>query len=215
MTPSELENVARRRYNAVNDTFWTQLEILDMIYHAQLELATETKCIENKYSASTVASQQAYAWPTRAIEIKRITCDGAKLDPIDMREDDAITLSNTTTTTTGTPSFYYLWERAIYLRPIPATAALDLDIWTYDIPQTVTITSTLDVPSAYHADIIYFMLAEMALKDQNFNLSDRYRAIWEKAKTRAKSLEAKKKRGDGPARIKDVDTLAQSLIGTV
>ena len=214
MTPSELELAARRRFNAVNDPNWTQAEMFELIYQAQMELANETLCIQNKYTTPTVASQQAYAWPTRAISIKRVTYDGSKLDPIDMREDDAISLSNTTTTVTGTPQWYFSWERAIYLRHIPSAVA-DLDIWTYDIPDTVVATSALDVPASYHPSLIYYILAEMAMKDGDFALSDRYRGLWDTAKIRIKRLEAIKKRGDGPARIKDIDMLAQSSVGTV
>ena len=214
MTPTQLEQLARRRYNATGDGFWTQAEMLDMMYQAQMELATEAMVIQNKYTTSTVASQQAYAWPTRAISIKRVAYDGAKLDPIDMREDDAISLSNTTATVTGTPQFYFSWERAVYLRAIPAEVK-DLDIWTYDVPEEVVITGSLSVPLTYQPGLVYYLLAEMALKDGNMVLSDRYRAIWEQTKVRAKKLEAIKKRGDGPARIKNIDLLAQSAIGTV
>lgn len=214
MTPTQLEQLARRRYNATGDGFWTQAEMLDMMYQAQMELATEGLVIQNKYSTTTVASQQAYAWPTRAISIKRVAYDGAKIDPIDMREDDAISLSNTTATVTGTPQFYFSWERAIYLRSIPAEAKT-LDIWTYDVPEEVVITGSLSVPLTYQPGLVYYLLAEMALKDGNLVLSDRYRAIWEQTKVRAKKLEAIKKRGDGPARIKNIDLLAQSAIGTV
>lgn len=214
MTPTQLEQAARRRYNATNDSFWSQSEMLDMMYQAQMELATEALVIQNKYTCSTVASQQAYAWPTRAISIKRVTYDGCKLDPIDMRQDDVISLSNTTTVVTGTPQFYFNWERAVYLRAIPAEVK-DLDIWTYDTPEEVVITGALNVPAMYQLGLVYYMLAEMAMKDGNFGLSDRYRGVWDMTKLKAKKLEAIKKRGDGPARIKNVDMLAQSAFGTV
>ena len=129
MTPTQLESAARQRYNAVNDSFWSQAEMLGMIYQAQMELAAECLVIQNKYTTTTVASQQAYAWPTRAISIKRVTYDGAKIDPIDMREDDAISLSNTTSIATGTPQFYFSWENSIYLQPVPSEAKT-LEIWT-------------------------------------------------------------------------------------
>lgn len=214
MTPSQLEQSARRRYNAVNDTFWTQAEMLDMMFQAQMELATECLVIQNKYTTTTVASQQAYAWPTRAISIKRVAYDGAKIDPIDMREDDAISLTNTTSIATGIPQFYFSWERSIYLQPVPSEAKT-LDIWTYDYPETVVVTSALSVPCEYQPGMVYFMLAEMALKDGNFALSDRYKARWDGEKAKALKLESKRKRGDGPARIKDIERLAQSAFGTL
>lgn len=214
MTPSQLEEAARRRYNAVGDTFWTQAEMFDLIYQAQMELALEALAIENVYSTTTVASQQAYPWPTRAIRIKRVTYDGTKLGVIDMREDDAITMLNSSTTSTGTPAYYYLWERSVYLRPVPAAAAT-LQIWTYDRPQTVTTTSTLDVSEEYHMDLLYFMLAEMSLKDNNPPMEQRYREIWEKRKLEAKKTVRKRLRGDSPAHVKDIDSLPMGGLGTV
>jgi hypothetical protein len=188
--------------------------MLDLIFQAEMELATECLVIQNKYTTTTVASQQAYSWPTRAISIKRITYDGSKIDPIDMREDDAISLSNTTSIATGTPQFYFSWERAIYLQPVPSEAKT-LDIWTYDYPETVVITSPLSVPCEYQPGMVYYMLAEMATKDGNFALADRYRTMWQQEKSKALKLEAKRKRGDGPARIKDIERLAQSSFGTL
>jgi hypothetical protein len=214
MTPTQLELSARRRYNAVNDSFWSQAEMLDLIFQAEMELAVECLCIQNKYTTTTVASQQAYAWPTRAISIKRVTYDGSKIDPIDMREDDAISLSNTTSIATGTPQFYFSWERSVYLQPVPSEAKT-LNIWTYDYPETVVITSPLSVPAEYQPGMVYYMLAEMATKDGNFALADRYRTMWQQEKSKALKLEAKRKRGDGPARIKDIERLAQSSFGTL
>lgn len=214
LSPSQLEEIARRRYNAVNDTFWTQAEMLDMMYHAQMEMAVECQVIQNRYDTSTVASQEAYSFPTRAIAIKRVQYDGTKLDPIDKRQHDAVSLANTTSITTGTPQFYYIWEKAIYLYPVPAEVKT-LNIWTYDYPETVVVTGDLSVPAEYQPGMVYFLLAEMALKDGNMPLSDRYRSIWEQQKQRACKNEARRKRGDAPAQIKDVEWLAQSGFGTI
>lgn len=214
MTPSQLEESARRRYNAIGDTYFTQAEILDYIYHAECELCRDGFVIQNTYTASTVASQQAYSWPTQAIAIKRITYDGAKLAQIDMREDDSVTQMNQVTTSTGTPAYYFLWEKSIYLRPVPAGVGT-LKIFTYDRPQTVSITSVLDVPEDYHTDLIYFVLAEMALKDGNQLLERRYRDLWLAAKQSIVKVMRRRLRGDGPAHVKDIDTLPMSGIGTV
>jgi hypothetical protein len=215
MTPSQLETAARMRYNAVGDTFWTQQEMLDLIYHAEMEMAQECHVIQNTYTASTVASQQAYAWPTNAIGIKRITLDGTKLFPIDMRDDDILTLANQAITSTGTPSHYYLWEKSIYLRPIPAVATHTIKIFSYDMPGTLLITSTLDVPTEYHNDLMYFVLAEMALKDGNSTQSEKYRAIWENRKKKATALVRARLRGDAPAAVKDIDSVITSGLGQV
>src|SRR3990167_9776787 len=121
MTPAQIELSARRRYNAVNDTMWSESEMWDMIYGACLEVSDEGYVIERTYTVSTVASTQDYDFPTNTIAVKRATWDGRKLTRIDMIEDDALTGLNQTTTDTGNPEFYWIWNDTISLRPVPSS----------------------------------------------------------------------------------------------
>src|SRR4051812_19245005 len=142
MTPAQVETFARQKYNAVSDTFFSQSEIMNMIYDACLEFAAETKCIERVYQASTVAGQQEYSYPTNTIAIKRVTCNGIKLEPIDFRDDDTLTLNNDASVTTGAPQYYAIWNNTLYLRAIPDDV-YTLKIFSINEPQAVTSTSTL------------------------------------------------------------------------
>lgn len=217
MTPAEIETTARGYYNATGDTFHSTADILSSIYHAEIELVQAGIVIENSYTTTTVASQQEYAFPTNAESIKRITYDGQKLQPIDMREDDSLTLSTSTTTSTGTPQFYFVWDDVIYLRPIPAAAAT-LKIFSFDKPQVVTALSTLSVPVIFHMHIVDFVLAQMYAKDKDFSASGFYMNRWNGPSghvEKAKQWARKRKRGDGLTYVKDEDTLAAGLIGAL
>ena len=213
MTPTELEEYARQNFNAVGDTFYSQSEIFRHIFNAQMELARETNCIRNVYTTSTAIGTQEYDKPTNCLSIKRVSFNGVKLIPIDMREDDALTGNNAATTATGTPVYYFEWDDSIYLRPVP-DAVGTLKIFSFDMPQEVSATSTLDVPERYHHDIADYILARMALKDKNTNLHQYYKALWNEAKDKAVRSERKILRGDAFRAVNDETTLYSTWIGS-
>tara|TARA_R110000868_G_scaffold9394_1_gene46904 strand:- start:9218 stop:9862 length:645 start_codon:yes stop_codon:yes gene_type:complete len=214
MTPSELNTYVRQAYNAVSDSFYADTELYSYMYDAEMQLARETKCIRAVYSTPTVASQQEYTRPSRAVAIKRITYEGAKLLKISDKIDDLYTLNNQATTATGTPMYYWEWGTTIYLRPVP-DAIGTLNIYSFDQPDTVSATSVFEVPSRYHTDIANFVLWRMALKDKNFDIANAYNAIWNKSLSDAKKYEAKNLRGDGFTGVMDEFPLPTSSIGAL
>jgi hypothetical protein len=213
-TPSQIQADARRKYNATGDTFFTDSDFYDLIYEAETILAEEALVIEKVYSTTSVASQREYSWPTTAIAIKRIEYDGNKLRYSTFREDDSLTLSQSDTTDTGTPDFYQLWDRTIYLRPIPGTASLTIRIFTYDRPNLQTTGSAnLDTPEHYRKDIVNYVLAHMAMKDGNTNVAQSYFNRWDQAVKRAIRWQRKRRGVDGPKRTQNVDDLPQTHLG--
>jgi len=214
MTPTQIEEAARRRYNAVNDTFWSQDEIFQLIFDACQQMARECKIIERSYSTTTVSSQQEYDFPTDTISIKRVTWNGIKLKPITMREDDGVTGLNMTTTATGTPQYYWIWNYTISLRPIPNDAQT-LKIWSYNQPSTLTSTSTIEIPSEFHMELVNYVVQSMAEKDSNFKAAQYYALKWQKALMDAKRWVAKRKRSDSFPTVQDEEQLVESYLGTV
>lgn len=214
MTPLEIEEAARNKYNSEGDNFWSTDEIMGLIYEAELELAREAINIERIYTTSSVIGQQTYSIPTNAISIKRIEFDGSKLERISFREDDTVTNLQADTDETGTPVYYFEWNELIYLRPIPSTVAT-IRIFTYDEPAAVTSLSTLEVPTQFHRDLVNYVVREMALKDQNMAIANTYAAFWEKAIKQAKAWTKKRKRGDEFAIVKNGDDMPRSILGVV
>ena len=214
MTPLQINTFARQKYNAVGDDFWSDDEIYNLIYQGCLELTNEGMFIERTFTTSTVASQQEYDYPTNAIAIKRMTWNGRKLMPFTFREDDAITLLNQATTSTGVPEYYAIWNNVIYLRPIPSTVQT-LKIWAYVEPQAITSSSTLEVPTEFHMSLVNLILSEMNAKNKNYQGAQYYRALWEKDIARAKRLGLKKRRGDAFNVVKNVDILPQTVMGNI
>lgn len=214
MTPLEINTAARQRYNAVGDTFWSDAEIYNMIYQACCEMATEGFVIEQTYTTTSVASQQEYNFPTNAMSIKRITYDGKKLSPISFREDDVLTVLNAATTATGVPTSYMIWNNIIYLRPIPSTSSLTIKLFANIEPQSVTSTSTLEIPTEFQMALVNFILSEMSAKNKNYQGAQYYRDLWEKDVIRAKRLVSKRV-GDAFKFVKNVDLLPQTDLGNI
>jgi hypothetical protein len=212
MTPSQIESLARAKYNSAGSTFWSESEIMDYITQASIELSLETHCIQRVFTTTTVASQAEYDWPTNAISIKRITYDGKKLMPITFREDDALTLNNQSTTATGTPQYYTNYNEVFSLRPIP-DSALTLKVYAACEAQTIDSSSTLEIPTAFHLDIVDFVVSEMASKDQNWDTADRFRDKWDQAKIRAKRHMRKMMRGDAFVAVQDEESLPTTILG--
>ena len=212
MTPSDLTEYARQRYNAVNDTFFSDAELYTAIFHAQMELARESRCIRRRYSTTTVVNQQEYQKPTTCFSLKRVTYNGRKVFKINDREDDALTLNNQTTTATGTPQYYWEWDTAIELRPVPDDTQT-LMLYTYDIPQTVSAASALDVPDRYHPDMADFLNWQMCVKDKNFDAASQYQQMWAKRVLDAKRHEKLLLRGDAFTHVLDEETLPVTIIG--
>jgi hypothetical protein len=210
MTPGEITAYARQRYNATADTrFFTETELYTLIWDAQMQLARETDCIRNVYTTTTVASQQEYSFPTSTIKIKRITYNGYRVDPRSLQE--ALDMTSSSASPTGTPQFYAIWNETLYLAPIPAEAQT-LKIFSINEPTQVSASSTLDVPSRYHLDIGDYLLAQMATKDKNYAGAAVHLQRWAETLQKAKAFERKMMRGDGLAFVRDVDRDTDSWV---
>lgn len=202
MTPDELEEYARQRYNAVNDTFFASTEMRRYIYDAEMQLAREALCIRDVYTTSTVVDQQEYPFPSRTIMIKRVTYDGLEVEPRSLEE--VLDLTNSVASPTGTPYIYAIWNETLYLGPKPAEVK-DLKIFSINEPAEVENASVLDVPSRYHLDMAEYINWQMAVKDKNYQGAALHKENWRDVLVRAKSFERKMLRGQQFSFVKDVD----------
>lgn len=201
MTPTQILTRARNKYNAIGDSFFSDEELLGYLHDGCMEINQEAKLIERTYTTSSVANQQEYDYPGDTIAIKRLTYNGKKLEQITMRDDDLITGFNQSTTDTGTPSFYYIWNDTISLRPIPSANGDTIKVWSFNEPAEISSSSTIEIPTQYHKDLVYYIVMEMATKDKQFNHAETFERKWERAKLSAKAWARKKNRGDSFAMV--------------
>lgn len=214
MTPSEIITLVQQKYNATNDTFFSQAEILNYMTEACNQISRECSYpIERTYTTTSTAGTQEYSFPTNTIAIKRVQYDGQKLSPITFRQDDSLTNSDQDTTEQGRSLYYIAFNYTLILRPIPDTSGLTIKIWSLNMPQALAITSTLEIHAQYHYDLSYFILSQMAFKDKNFDAYDRYIAEWKAAKQLIKIQQRKQKRSDGFNVVQDESTLPITILG--
>jgi hypothetical protein len=216
MTPTEVITQARSKYNAVGDTFYSDAELLHLQYEGCTELAVDCDAIESTDATTTsTAGDNSYAFPTRCLSIKRLEYAGRKLKPLTQREDDTLTVGNNATTTTGTPQFYYIWDEVIYLRPVPAASSDTIKVYGFFAPDTVTASSTLEIPQWMHPGLVNFLLREMCAKDGNRSMAEYYGTLWEQHKQRIKKWRQKKKRGDSFSVVQDEEHLSEVTLGSI
>lgn len=216
MTPAQVEQAARNKYNSLTSTFYSQDEVFKLIYMAELELATKALVIEGvDTSIATVAGTRAYSFPTGVIAIKRVEYNGQKLQKIDFRDDDMLTTFNSATTEQGSPLYYAEWNKTLYLRAIP-DAIQTLTLYVYKEPTLLTTASTtLDVPTELHTDLIDYVTSELAAKDERFDISDRYLARWNDKVQKAIQWQKKRLRTDSFTQVRDIEQLGEFIIGTI
>jgi hypothetical protein len=203
MTPAELEAAARNRYNAVDDPQFNSTMVLDLIYQAQMEMANECFVIEDTFQTTSTAGTREYAYPTNAIAIRRVEYNGKKLEPVSLEADP----KSSTTAPQGTPGEYAIWENTLYLFPTPAVTSDVIKVFAYTAPQELSSSSTtLDVPVRYHLAIIDYILEAFAAKDSNPQMATYFRGKWEKSLGNIKRSQAKGKRGDQYAVVRDVSS---------
>ncbi len=211
MTPTEIETLARQRYNAVGDTFFPQDMLLNHIYNASMILAQKARVIKTIETTSSVVGQRAYAFPARVISIKRVEYDSRRVDPIDLIDDDTVTLLNSADLSQGSPRFYTQWADEIYFRPIPDSIKT-INIWVYKEPAAITASSTMEIPTRYHLNIVDYLLFCMFGQDKDRLMADFHYQIWTKHVEDAIKWERKREVGDQYKTVKDTDYIPTNFV---
>lgn len=214
MTPQEISDASRNNLNALQDTFWTDTEILGLMYQTMLEMARQTNCIDTiDTSVVSVNGQADYTKPTGMMEIWRITYNGAKLQRIDLREFDSINPNNNLNS--GTPFYYLEYDSIITLYPTPDTAALQVKIWAYSEPVVPTAGSTLEIPTTYHDAIIIGTTFRMCPKETAHPLTEFWKLRWTESLAEVKAHVRRKKRGDKFAVVLTEENTLQTQLGII
>jgi hypothetical protein len=197
---SDIQERARARYNATNDKFFSDQFMRDCIFDAQSQLAKDGYVIENTLETDSLANIREYSYPDNTLAVKSVHYDYKRLTKVALRFDPKTSVTDPT----GTPRTYAVWDNVIILYNTPDQDDKKIQIKVYSYPQDIeTNSSPLEVPQEYREDLIHFCLAQMANKDQNTAMYDRYIARWDKKIQEAKRQRKKRLRADSPARVKD------------
>lgn len=166
MTPAQVLAYVRRQVHESSPNFWSDAEIYGYMWDAEQIIVREYQCYETTdTSTSTVASTQAYAWPTGCLYITRLTYDGVKLQKISQSDQDALDgTSYGSTLSSAKPEFYWEYGDYVYLYPVP-NAAATLKFFYAKEPTEITSSSTaFSVPALFHRSIPFYCLHLMYAK---------------------------------------------------
>lgn len=178
MTLSNFIDFVRNRHNATSDTNWSDSEIRALITSRCNEALSYIGMIEDTTTASSVSGTQGYNFPTNATEIYQINYKARRLKRITFQEWEAY--KNETTTISGRPTKYVIWENQYHLIPIPDTSSDTITIYYYkEHPEIDAVTqTTIDIPSVLHPHLANGVIADMYAKDLNQAMFREYEGIW-------------------------------------
>ena len=177
MTLTEFVTYCRQRLNAVGDTYWSDAEIWGLISSRTNQALGVIGYIEGTdTSTSTVASTQAYDWPSDCAAIVSLLYNGKRLQEITFREWESE--KNNGTTPTGEPEKYVNWNRQVLLVPTPDAA----NTLTFYYEKMFTLidsaVDTVDFPAVLHDALADGVIADMFAKSQNQRMAEFYESKW-------------------------------------
>lgn len=214
MTPSALITAVQQYVGAESDDRWSQAELLTYIHICSQEMANRCLCIQSSTTATSTTGTSGYTMPSNALEVYRILFNGYKLQRIDMRTYDSFVGGDTANPATGTPGYYYIWNRIAYLYPVPTTAQT-IKWYTYDNATLPTISSTLDIPVEYHWVLTFGVAAIMLPKDTGDPRFSIYHQKWLDGLEWVTRRERLRKRADSFATVKNEDDMITSYTGVI
>lgn len=207
MTLAQFVTRCRRYHNADSDTFFSDDEIYGYLTDRCNEALSIIGLIEGTATDTSVASTQAYNYPSNTSVIRQVSYKGERLKRINFRKWELFRTQSGTTS--GTPTHWVPWNRQILLVPIPDTSSDTITIYYYGEHPEIDGSSqaTIDIPSVLHAHLVPGVVGDMFAKDLNTNMTQFYENKWNNVSLPAfykfKSLED---HGTGFTVIGDCDT---------
>lgn len=178
MTLAQFEDYVRNRHNAQNDPNWSSAEIYALTTGRCDEIVSIIGLLQGTNSAtSTVIGTQAYNFPTNFVSIKTLLYNGKKLSPISFNDWES--QKSNGLTPSGEPIYYVEWNNQVLLVPTPDAVAPLTFYGEKEHPFIDNNTqTTIDIPSVLHYRLADGVIADMAAKDENWTMMDKYESIW-------------------------------------
>lgn len=144
-----------------------EADVIRWINDAQRELALHNNLLQARAVADSVQGQSEYALPLDVLTIRSIRYSGQKLQPMSAQEAEE-RISDTSTT--GTPTHFWVWSQRVTLYPAPESAvATGLQIFYSRQPATVALTTDIpELPVQYHNRIVEYCLKMAYELDENW-----------------------------------------------
>jgi len=177
MTFLELQNLCAYWLDDLQFGYFTPTQVKLWLNNAQQEVQKRlvkaganyyTKCV----TASTVANQRKYAFPSDLKKINRleVIVSGVvpnesfnQIMPITINQVDLVVLGP------GQPQYYYIDKNSFMLWPTPDIVYTLRMMYTYQVANMTLDSDTPDVPAPYHELIALLATQDGFLKDGRVN----------------------------------------------
>lgn len=172
--------------------FWSNEELLLWINRGQLDFVNRTRVMEDKYQTSTQASVGVYPLPENCLSVRAIfinlatvgqTANWVRLTPTNLEKNaqQAPNFTANGTGQTGDPASYMIWNKELYLFPIPRDNGSDnLMMFFKSKPLDITASDQpLGLDDSLHEALIAYVLWRAFEKEKEFDQAQYQRGIYE------------------------------------
>ena len=216
MTLSQFVTYVRNRHNAATDSNWSDPEIYALATGRCNEICSIIGMLEGTdTSTTTVSGTQAYSFPTNFITVKALLYNGELLQPISFKDWESEKAGGVTPT--GKSTKYVVWNSQVLLIPTPDAAYTLTFYGEKEHPLIDNSTQlTIDIPSVLHYRLANGVIADMASKDENWNMFNTFQGIWSNQDIPAFQRYAFLRKRRGRVRdVTDADTTITTDLGVV
>lgn len=153
------------------DPLWSNSYINTWINRYGAIVVENLECIESFGEVTTVDGTVNYDLPENIFKPKLVKREDITLTPISIYK-----LSNISITSEGAPTKYLIWDSQIYLYSVPDDT-YTISVWGYAYPEYMDEDADeLPVEREVIEIIIKLVLARCQAKDQEYGVSNQYRA---------------------------------------
>jgi len=171
--------IIKRHFGDEYDVIILDTDLYAYIYEAEMDIIRQAG--SNDKNINVQSNLFPSAVPD-SIKIKRVSCNGSDVTYTTRDELDLMGAGDTTTTT-GFPEYWYLFNKSIYLYPSPTGTPFSVNL-TYSKTPTLMAgapaSNTFTVPEVFHNDIIQYCLSRCYSKNSDTNNEQRAMDLYDK-----------------------------------
>lgn len=152
---------------------FTNDQVLAWINDGIRECAVGNNLLQKTANQDSVVGTGNYTLPTDILKMHSILYDNKKIDMLNKEEfDERYSGVGLATSDRGVPSVGFIWAGILNLYPIPDSVKQISIAYLYDPPLHLidnVETEEVGLPVGYHARIVDYCLAQVALQDDDLN----------------------------------------------
>jgi hypothetical protein len=189
MRVSDIQTRVKREFGDEESAFISDSDILRWINDAQLDIARKTKTFEVTSQVLSTANTAFYFLPGDFLTMSRVTFEGKTLRFVSREELDQRYPNRDKDYPVGTPEFFHIAKKAIYLYPAPEMTGQVLALTYKQRPTELTLTTEeLSVPVEFQLEVLSYCMARAYNMDGQVVVARDHMGAYEKNVIEDKAL---------------------------